>query len=199
VIFWPCYSRSYFGLRVWRCKFQLVSSQSPECWCTEVVSGRNIWITGLIVRAVDGLRVRWDVENHLSDLLVLCTTLFGHQYVSKHEPDVFLADIDLHLLFWSIFCQSVRIVLTRALASTFMVLRSFALPSIFTAQRIQVCQSLDCWVFHHMLPQILGTISLGTGVLTDIVTAATLCFFLNKLRTGYRSCVAFGLHSQLQL
>jgi len=63
-------------------------------WCTEVVSGRNIWITGLIVRAVDGLRVRWDdVENHLSDLLVLCTTLFGHQYVSEHEPDVFLADI----------------------------------------------------------------------------------------------------------
>lgn len=48
----------------------------------------------MIVRAVDDLRVRWDdVENHLSDLLVLCTTLFGHQYVSEHEPDVFLADI----------------------------------------------------------------------------------------------------------
>jgi len=63
-------------------------------WCTEVVSGRNVWITGLIVRAVDDLRVRCnDVENHLSDLLVLCTTLFGHQYVSEHEPDVFLADI----------------------------------------------------------------------------------------------------------
>jgi len=76
-----------------------------------------------------------------------------------------------------------------------MVLCSFALPSIFTAQRIQVCQSLDYRIFHCMLPQILGTVSLATGVLTDVVTAATLCFFLNKLRTGYRTCVAFGFHS----
>jgi len=69
-------------------------------WCTEIVSGRNVWITGLIVRAVDGFRVGWDdVENHLLDLFVFCTTRFGHQYVFVHEPDVFLADIDLHLLF----------------------------------------------------------------------------------------------------
>ncbi|KAJ3860824.1 hypothetical protein EV359DRAFT_74996 [Lentinula novae-zelandiae] len=41
-----------------------------------------------------------------------------------------------------------------------------------------------------MLPDVfsvvLGTISLGVGVLTDIVTALALCYFLNKLRTGYR-------------
>ncbi|KAF9068195.1 hypothetical protein BDP27DRAFT_1224764 [Rhodocollybia butyracea] len=31
----------------------------------------------------------------------------------------------------------------------------------------------------------LGTASLSVGVLTDIVIAAALCYFLNKLRTGY--------------
>ncbi|KAJ6612011.1 hypothetical protein B0H10DRAFT_335774 [Mycena sp. CBHHK59/15] len=37
-------------------------------------------------------------------------------------------------------------------------------------------------VFHLKL---LGTISLGLGVFTDVVTAAALCFFLSRLRTGY--------------
>ncbi|KAF7327554.1 hypothetical protein MKEN_00334400 [Mycena kentingensis (nom. inval.)] len=32
----------------------------------------------------------------------------------------------------------------------------------------------------------LGTISLALGVATDIVTAAALCFFLRRLRTGYK-------------
>ncbi|KAJ3571524.1 hypothetical protein NP233_g3705 [Leucocoprinus birnbaumii] len=50
-------------------------------------------------------------------------------------------------------------------------IKAFALPSIFAARRLQV----------------LGTISLGTGVLTDVVTAATLCYFLNRLRTGYQT------------
>ncbi|KAJ3985318.1 hypothetical protein F5890DRAFT_1553275 [Lentinula detonsa] len=35
-------------------------------------------------------------------------------------------------------------------------------------------------------PQVLGTTSLGVGVLTDVITASSLCYFLNKLRTGYR-------------
>ncbi|KXN83367.1 hypothetical protein AN958_01504 [Leucoagaricus sp. SymC.cos] len=88
--------KTYFGLRVWR------------------FSGRNIWITGLIVSAA----------------------LF--------EP-----------LGITVLIES----------------RSFQLPSIFAARDLQV----------------LGTVSLGTGVLTDIVTAATLCFFLNRLRTGYQT------------
>ncbi|EDR02355.1 uncharacterized protein LACBIDRAFT_332417 [Laccaria bicolor S238N-H82] len=33
--------------------------------------------------------------------------------------------------------------------------------------------------------QTLGTISLGCGVLTDVITAGALCFFLQRLRTGY--------------
>lgn len=37
--------------------------------------------------------------------------------------------------------------------------------------------------------QILGTVSLGTGVLTDIVTATALCYYLNKLRTGHEKYV----------
>ncbi|KAL9711389.1 hypothetical protein Ac2012v2_005935 [Leucoagaricus gongylophorus] len=87
--------KAYFGLRVWR------------------FSGRNYWITGLII---------------------------------------FLSFAQL------------------GLAITYSI-KAFALPSIFAAHRIQ----------------ILGTVSLGTGVLTDIVTAATLCYFLNRLRTGHRT------------
>ncbi|KAK2463367.1 hypothetical protein APHAL10511_004593 [Amanita phalloides] len=48
--------------------------------------------------------------------------------------------------------------------------KAFELPDIFTAMRKL---------------RILGSIALGTGVLTDVVTAAALCFYLNKLRTGY--------------
>ncbi|KAF7313118.1 hypothetical protein MKEN_00997700 [Mycena kentingensis (nom. inval.)] len=32
----------------------------------------------------------------------------------------------------------------------------------------------------------LGTVSLGLGVVTDVVTAAALCFFIRRLRTGYK-------------
>ncbi|KAJ3751410.1 hypothetical protein DFH05DRAFT_1387366 [Lentinula detonsa] len=50
------------------------------------------------------------------------------------------------------------------------------------------------FVFRFMLPdvfsvvklRVLGTTSLGVGVLTDVITASSLCYFLNKLRTGYR-------------
>ncbi|KAG6856358.1 hypothetical protein H0H87_005345 [Tephrocybe sp. NHM501043] len=37
-----------------------------------------------------------------------------------------------------------------------------------------------------MAVQTLGTVSLGLGVATDIVTAAALCFFLARLRTGIK-------------
>ncbi|KAJ7123251.1 hypothetical protein C8R43DRAFT_1031970 [Mycena crocata] len=33
----------------------------------------------------------------------------------------------------------------------------------------------------------IATISLGLGVFTDVVTAAALCFFLRRLRTGYKA------------
>lgn len=35
--------------------------------------------------------------------------------------------------------------------------------------------------------QMLGTISLGVGVATDVVTAVALCYYLSKLRTGLQS------------
>jgi len=50
-------------------------------------------------------------------------------------------------------------------------IRAFMLPSIFAAHKLQ----------------LLGSISLGTGVLTDVVTASTLCYFLNRLRTGHKT------------
>ncbi|GLB38741.1 hypothetical protein LshimejAT787_0506060 [Lyophyllum shimeji] len=54
------------------------------------------------------------------------------------------------------------------LALAFTV-KAFALPSLLDVHRLQ----------------ILGTVSLGVGVLTDIITASALCFFLNRLRTGF--------------
>ena len=46
---------------------------------------------------------------------------------------------------------------------------------------------------------MIGTISLGTGVATDIVTAGALCYFLNKLRTGYTKFVLLTLLIRLIL
>ncbi|KAF8830337.1 hypothetical protein HHX47_DHR2000499 [Lentinula edodes] len=54
--------------------------------------------------------------------------------------------------------------------SIVFTVKSFMLPDVFSVVRLRV----------------LGTIALGVGVLTDIVTALALCYFLNKLRTGYR-------------
>ncbi|PFH51226.1 hypothetical protein AMATHDRAFT_191716 [Amanita thiersii Skay4041] len=56
------------------------------------------------------------------------------------------------------------------LAMTFTV-KAFELPDFFSVDQLK----------------ILGSVSLGTGVLTDIVTAAALCYYLNKLRTGYKT------------
>ncbi|TEB20129.1 hypothetical protein FA13DRAFT_1645385 [Coprinellus micaceus] len=56
------------------------------------------------------------------------------------------------------------------LAITYTV-EAFKLPDIFAVHELRT----------------LGTISLGVGVATDIVTAVALCFFLNKLRTGLKS------------
>ena len=33
--------------------------------------------------------------------------------------------------------------------------------------------------------KVIGSLSLGLGVATDIITAASLCWFLQGLRTGY--------------
>ena len=56
------------------------------------------------------------------------------------------------------------------LALVFTV-KSFQLPSIFAVHDLK----------------LLGTVSLATGVATDIVTAFSLCYFLNNLRTGYKT------------
>jgi hypothetical protein len=56
-----------------------------------------------------------------------------------------------------------------SLAIVFSV-KAFMLPDVFAVVKLRV----------------LGTVTLGVGVLTDIITALSLCYFLNKLRTGYR-------------
>ncbi|KAF5390074.1 hypothetical protein D9757_003750 [Collybiopsis confluens] len=55
------------------------------------------------------------------------------------------------------------------LAVAFTV-KSFMLPNVFAVVQLRV----------------LGTISLSVSMMTDIITALALCFFLSKLRTGYR-------------
>lgn len=54
------------------------------------------------------------------------------------------------------------------LAIAFTV-KAFQLPSVFAVHTIQT----------------LGTVSLATGVCTDVVIALALCYYLNRLRTGY--------------
>lgn len=55
------------------------------------------------------------------------------------------------------------------LAFAFAV-KSFELPSVFAVVDLR----------------ILGTVALAVGVLTDIIIAVALCFFLSRLRTGYK-------------
>ncbi|KAK0458046.1 uncharacterized protein EV420DRAFT_1643390 [Desarmillaria tabescens] len=47
--------------------------------------------------------------------------------------------------------------------------KAFALPSVFAVAGLRV----------------LGTVALGLGVVTDVSTAAALCYFLNRFRTGH--------------
>jgi len=88
----------------------------------------------------------------------------------------FIVKIAFGLRVWrfserNIFITGIIMILSlgnMSLAAVFTV-KSFMLPTVFAAVKIRV----------------LGTTSLGVGVLTDITTALSLCYFLNKLRTGY--------------
>lgn len=71
----------------------------------------------------------------------------------------------------NIFITGIILLLTYGqlgLAITF-TLKAFELSGVFQVVNLRV----------------LGSTSLGVGVLTDMVTAISLCYFLNKLRTGY--------------
>ena len=39
--------------------------------------------------------------------------------------------------------------------------------------------------------KLIGTLSLGLGMATDVVIAASLCYFLGGLRTGHRKWVSY--------
>lgn len=43
--------------------------------------------------------------------------------------------------------------------------------------------------------KIIGTLSLGIGMATDVVIAASLSFFLWNLRTGHRKCASLTLYT----
>ncbi|KAJ8093342.1 hypothetical protein PM082_020199 [Marasmius tenuissimus] len=61
-------------------------------------------------------------------------------------------------------------VLSQLALSLAFTIKAFQLPNIFAVVHLQT----------------LGTVALAVGVFTDIVIAVALCFFLNRLRTGYR-------------
>jgi len=71
----------------------------------------------------------------------------------------------------NIFITGLILLLTISQLGTAIAytVEAFKLPSIFAAHQIE----------------LLGSFSLALGVVTDIITAGSLCFFLNRLRTGY--------------
>ncbi|KAF5364577.1 hypothetical protein D9758_005642 [Tetrapyrgos nigripes] len=118
-------------------------------------------VVGAIVKFMFGLRV-WRFSNHnfLITGFILFLTLGG---------------------------------LGTALAFTF---KAFQLPGVFAVIQLQVIsfaflgsdmKLINCCASFLHNNKTLGTTSLGIGVLTDIVTAASLCYFLNRLRTGHRN------------
>lgn len=66
-----------------------------------------------------------------------------------------------------------------------ILLLAFGQLGLAIAFTVEAFKLPDVFAVHEL--RTLGTISLGTGVATDIVTAVSLCFFLNKLRTGMKS------------
>lgn len=68
---------------------------------------------------------------------------------------------------------------------TFLRLRTLRLPiSLFEVFTIQSFGLSSIPAVFRL--KALGTTSLGLGAFTDVLTAAALCFFLQRLRTGYK-------------
>ncbi|KAF6757327.1 hypothetical protein DFP72DRAFT_890877 [Ephemerocybe angulata] len=66
-----------------------------------------------------------------------------------------------------------------------ILLLTFGQLGLALAYTIEAFKLPDVFAVHEL--RTLGTVSLGTGVATDIVTAVSLCYFLNRLRTGLKS------------
>ncbi|KAF9465362.1 hypothetical protein BDZ94DRAFT_394202 [Collybia nuda] len=62
-----------------------------------------------------------------------------------------------------------------------LIATQFGLAIVYTAQAFQLSSLKDV----HKL-KFIATLALGAGVLTDFCIAIALCYFLRKLRTGYR-------------
>ncbi|KAF9258933.1 hypothetical protein L218DRAFT_706435 [Marasmius fiardii PR-910] len=62
-----------------------------------------------------------------------------------------------------------------------LILGQLGLSIVFTVKSFQLSS-----VFEVVHLRVLGTVALSVSVLTDIVIAIALCYYLNKLRTGYK-------------
>ncbi|PPQ72256.1 hypothetical protein CVT26_006983 [Gymnopilus dilepis] len=66
-----------------------------------------------------------------------------------------------------------------------ILLLAFGQLGLALAFTVKAFKLPDVFAVHNL--QTLGTLSLGVGVCTDIITAGALCIFLNRLRTGLKS------------
>lgn len=155
-----------------------MSSEVPS------VSQRNFWITGLIV-SVDDEQEGMSILNYILDGSCYRWLVLGNWSVIR---STFLTCFTES--YFSLQCKIVSLDRIRILhsAQKFVSFARFMLPDVFSVVRLRVrtAHLVFSNIISDLGTQVLGTISLGVGVLTDIVTALALCYFLNKLRTGYR-------------
>ncbi|THU90324.1 hypothetical protein K435DRAFT_841531 [Dendrothele bispora CBS 962.96] len=140
--------------------FLLVLETADQC-----LIGHILYFYGVTnfanVRALLAARVTWSFILQQTLGAIVGTTvkfMFGLRVWRFSEHNFFITGLILSTTLGG---------LGTALAFT---VKAFKLPSVFSVIQLRT----------------LGSISLGVGVITDIVIAVSLCYFLNKLRTGYR-------------
>lgn len=177
------------------------------------VSARNIWITGFVVSRAwfFGMNENGSLISGVSAAPDSGPTWLGcHSWILKFkftEPDNDLPALALgtrslllslvisnwfFLLSSSAFTAEAWVIQAKYPKITILKekIESFKLPSVYAVHQLQVGHfpsGLRFQSLNAQFLQALGTISLGVGVCTDVVTAGALCFFLNRLRTGLKS------------
>lgn len=91
----------------------------------------------------------------------------------------------------SVHYQSVGLPLSEDLSMQRLTERPFDIVLVFLAYMLSVNSGSVAIPYYSrycisfvVVHKTLGTISLATGVFTDIVTALSLCYYLSRFRTG---------------
>jgi hypothetical protein len=142
--------------------------------------------------------------------------LIGHAayvYIISDYGD--MLSIITNKIIWSLLAQIVLTSCVGVIVKTCFAMRvwRFSGRNIFVTGTILAlafttfCVAIVFAIKSALLPSILlldqtklyGTVALATGVTTDVVTASSLCYFLHRLRTGYKKYVVAPLYRQAQL